>query len=610
MDSKLIIDIEVDGDPWTGRLLVAGYQHDSLGPEVCQDVDKLSPWLMSALADPSIPVVEHSKFDARWLRLAGIDVCGPVYDTMTMGWIIDENSPLDLEFLVRRYCGVVMDKRISRNKNVVRFRCDDGKFVPLADAPFDQLLAYNRRDVEAEVQLYYELALHLVEKGLYKAWYDVDVPFTSVLLDMEIAGMPFDVDQTGKLYSELRLQRDMLHDSLIHEARLPTNFNLNSSDQVAAYLYLTNFELPDRVRVDEPVPDGFTVIKTGRLWQTGTWQIEGRGFTPLEREWTKSRTRPKCDATTLAVHFGDDPWVQEYLAFKELNKLIGTYLGPMIEQQKDRRLYCKFNQTATVTGRLSSSELNLQNIPSRGKWGDKIRGLFVGDFIFGDFSMLEPRLMAHFSQDPGLLRIFKKNYDIYRVLGETVFECAYDAVTDEQRDICKELLLAMGYGAMAPKIAERISLRGYHTTTSTAQQYLDTLRKTYPVFWEWKEEVVRTAEERGYVETISGRRRSLANQLKSEDWSTKMHGERQAVNSIIQGSAADIVKATMLTSRATFPDLPILIQIHDEIGWEVTPSTDITTVLRVLQKIGENPPWKLSVPLVFIPKHIQRWADK
>lgn len=613
MNNELVLDIEVDGDPWTGRLLVAGYQHNSLGSEVRQDVDRLSPWLVSALADPSVPVVEHSKFDARWLRLAGVGVCGPVYDTMTMGWTIDENSPLDLEFLVRRYCGVTMDKRISRNKNVVRFRCDDGNLVSIADAPFDQLLAYNRRDVEAEVQLYHELAARLVEKGLYKTWHNFDVPFTSVLLDMECEGMLVDVEAARELRDDLSLQRDALDVALRREARLPANFNLNSGDQVAAYLYLDDFELPDRVRVGEPVPDGFTVTKTGRLWNTGTWQVKGKGLIPKKRAWTKSGTRPKCDAATLAVDFGSDSWVQEYLVFKELDKLIGTYLGPMIEREHDGRLYCKFNQTATVTGRLSSSELNLQNIPSRGRWGSKIRGLFVGDLIFGDFSMLEPRLMAHFSQDPGLLRIFEKGYDIYRILGETVFERAYDAVTDEQRDACKELLLSMGYGAMAPRVAERISLRGHHTDTSTAQQYLDALREAYPVFWEWKEEVVRTAEKCGYVETISGRRRSLANQLKSEDWNIKTHGERQAVNSIIQGSAADIVKETMLTSREAFPDLPILIQVHDEIGFELTTPELLERrdeICKVLQQIGENPSWKLSVPLVFKPKYCKSWAEK
>ena len=627
MSDLLAIDIECDGDPWTGRLLCVAWSYDGRSSKV--EVEP-SPTLLELLADPEVTKVEHSKFDARWLTLAGHEVNGPIIDTMTMAWALDENQPLDLEALALRYLSLKMDKRVSRNKNVVRFRRDDGRYCPIGDAPLGQLQDYCLRDVAALVLLHDELKRRLESSpDLYKAWKTVDQPFTRVLLDTEVAGMPVDVAEAGLLRDSLSIERDRLRVSLIKRAELPPTFNLNSPDQVAAYLFLSGFDLPGRVLIGDPIPDDFTVTKTGRLWQSGTYHVEGRAFIPQKR-WTKSGHRPKCDNATLAVHYGGDSWVQKYLEYKELDKLIGTYLEPIVEQAHGGRLYGKFNQTGTVTGRLSSSEPNLQNIPSRGEWGAKIRGLFKGDFIIGDFGQLEPRLMSHFSQDPSLLRVFREGLDVYRILGQDVFQVEYNDVTPQQRDTCKELLLAMGYGAMARKISERISLQGYHTTVQEAQQYLDRLIEAYPVFWEWKEKIVTGAEDTGYVYTIAGRARSLAGKVDNEDWNTKTHGERQAVNSVIQGSAADIVKATMLEARRVYPQLPLLCQVHDEVIFEVMDCGEHNrstsagrqgscslcayesedALIAGLQEIGENPPWELSVPLVFRPKRVIRWSDK
>ena len=615
--SILFYDIEVDGDPWTGRLLCVAWSYDDHSSKV--EVEP-SPTLLELLADPEVTKVEHSKFDARWLRLNGREVSGPVIDTMTMAWQLDEAQPLDLESLALRYLGLTMDKRVSRNKNVIRFRRDDGKFVPIGEAPRDQLEAYCLRDVDATRDLFFDLYRWLLNESLYETWSAVDVPFTGVLLDMECVGMPVEIGATQTLLDRLSAERDRFRAELTEKAGLPSSFNLNSGDQVAAYLFLDEFELPGRVPLvgeggvyfEDAIPDGFTVTKAGRKWLTGIWQVQGKGLMPRKDSWTKSNSRPRVDNATLAVHYASDPWVALYLEYSKLDKLIGTYLGPFIDWAHAGRLYAKWNQTATVTGRISSSEPNLMNIPARGEWGQAIRDLFRGDFIIADYSQLEPRLAAHFSQDPGLLRVFDEGLDVYRVLGQSVFDRDYDDVTMQQRDTCKELMLAMQYGAMARKISERISLRGFHTTVSVAQGYLDALQEAYPVFWDWKDGVVLDAEETGYVETISGRRRHLAEQMGSAEWKVRTHGERQAVNSVIQGSAADVVRATMLEAVRVFPDLPLLIQVHDEVEWwwREDAGYDLDDVLRELQRIGENPPWELSVPLVFEPKRVRSWKDK
>ena len=605
----LYLDIETDGDPWTGRLLVACWAVDD-GP-VRTDVGGLSMALSMALAGGHT-IVEQSKYDARWLRRNGNVVKGTVHDTMTLGWALDENQPLDLEHMVRRYLGRNMDKRLSRNKNVVRFRRDDGKYVPIGEAPIDQLSEYCRRDVEDMRDLYLDLLDRIAGlPDVFERWQKNTVPYTQLLLDMECRGVPVDVEEALVLGARFRHERKQLHMNLLTDAGLPDCFNLNSGDQVAAYLFLESFELKDRVPIDCPAPDGFTVTKEGRKWKYGTWKVDGLRM-PVRGKWTKpkpgeERGRPIVDAPTLMIHYAKNEWVQAYLEYKELDKLVGTYLEPFVEKSHGGRLYANFNQTSTVTGRLSSSEPNLQNVPARGRHGKLIRGLFKGDLVVADYSQLEPRLMAHYSQDPKLLDVFHSGRDVYRVLGMDVFSCSYDDVTGDQRNICKELLLAMGYGALGKKIAERISLRGYPTSWTEANQYLATMMQSYPVFWDWKQTTIGQAMATGFVTTISGRQRHVEG-VGSEDWNTHTHGERQAVNSVIQGSAADVVEVTMLGCDQQLPELPILLQIHDEVVWEVPDGVEPD--LGTIQMIGENPPWELSVPLVFEPRRVSSWADK
>ena len=584
----LVVDIETEGDPWTGRLLsIAVCDEAGQAAEVFDGVPDV---LRDILADPGVGTVEHTLYDARWLRLAGYEVNGPIADTRVMAWNVNENTDLDLESLVWRYLGKRMDKRLRQVKNQIMFRCDDGVYVPFDEAPRDQVRDYNSRDTADTAELFRTL------RPRQPRYWDDQIRLTTVLLNMECAGLPVDMDTlewTRESYEQLRndIEQELRKD-------LPPGFNLNSGDQVAAFLFLSEFDLPGRIRKGDPIPESFTPKKEGRLWTHGTYHVQGLGLRP--GKWTDSGARPKTDAKTLAVKYGKHPWVSRYLEYAEFQKLLGTYLEGLPRYVHNGRLYGTFNQAGTVSGRLSSANPNLQNLPRRGKYGASIRSLFAGDLVIADFSQLEPRLMAHFSQDPELLRVFIEGKDIYKSLGHVVFPAS--VVTPEERDICKGLVLSMGYGAQARKLAEILSVAGHPTTQSEAQRYLQATRAAYPRFFEWREEVIEEARTQGYILTLAGRPRRIGFDGVEGVWKA----ERQAVNSKIQGSAADIVNGTML-EVAEIPSVCMLVQVHDELVCEVISEPDLAAIQQAGEK-GHG--YTLTVPLVFEPKRVKSWGEK
>ena len=379
------------------------------------------------------------------------------------------------------------------------------------------------------------------------------------------AGIPMDEEALEYTHDSFAETRDQIRKELLHD--LPPSFNLNSADHVAAYLYLKEFDIPGRVRKAEDPPPAFRVTKEGRVWTHGKYTVEGLALQP--GAWTDSGSRPKADAKTLAVRYGSHPWVSRYLEYQTLNKLIGTYLEAFPKYLHGGRLYGTFNQAGTVSGRLSSSEPNLQNQPRRGSYGTSMRRLFKGNLIIADFSQLEPRIAAHLSQDPEMLRVFTSGDDIYKSVGAGAFGIKYWEVDEEQREVAKQLVLSMNYGAQARKVAEILSLAGFHTTQKEAKLYLARVHERFPRFFEWREEVIEGSKGDGFVTTMAGRKRHIGYTGTESAWKA----ERQAVNSVIQGSAADIVNATMV-EVAQVAGVQILIQVHDELVCEYMQGMD------------------------------------
>jgi len=647
MDTTLFIDIEDVDD----GLICVGYAFDDGPVRVVQRAEgDLN--LVLALGDPNVVKVSHSTYDAKKLRFYGFDVVGPFHDTQVMAYRLNENTPLTLEYVVKRYVHHEMDKRIRTSAGEPVFRCDDGREVHLRDAPYDQVERYNRADVEELRFLYRNLRTRLEESAWWDYFVSEDVPFTEVLLDVMCRGLPVDLEASERLREELEQFTESYQEELLEAAELPPTFNLNSGPQLSNYLFANVFELTDSLRLDpveveclksclagehedcewegdelgpldarvrhitEFLPDGFTIDSVGRDLVHGRWTLRGRHLP--QGILTPSGDRPSTSSPALLTNLeaAQDGWVRMLLSYRKAQKVLTTYLRPMPKRVRDGRVYGRFNQTGTVTGRLSSSDPNLQNIPAHGDLGPRVRELFRADddhiLVVGDYSQLEPRLMGHFSQDPVLLDTYRNERDIYLVTASGVFGGEYDKHSTE-RSICKTLILALGYGAGPAKLAQILTINGHPTTESTARGYLNELQSLYGVFFRWREAVIARAKRDGYVRTIGGAHRRLAAQFKQTTWKARGYGERQAVNAIIQGSAGDVVRRAMVRiAHPEFRPLVLLGQVHDELvgeapAWLRDADEHLLDDMRVAAELQHG--FDLTVPLVFEPNWGRTWYE-
>jgi DNA polymerase I-like protein with 3'-5' exonuclease and polymerase domains len=619
--NPLFLDIETADD----KLLCTGYAFG--GDPV--DVSWPGPtnYVLSCLADPDQVVACHSTYDIRFLRMKGANVQAQLHDTKVLAWLLNENTGLSLEEMVNLYLGMNMDKRLRHGGKL--FEQDDGKLVPLPRAPRDQVERYCKGDVNATRALYNSLLPRLKQEGLEGYFVDTAVPLTRVLLDMECRGLPIDVKKCEALGKGYTGQRDTLERLL--KTGLPDAFNVRSNPLVKDFLTKDRVLVRDRIpttmtpeerkdaklldkltRGGAPIdplthpPGTFVVERYGRLYESGHWVVQG-----LDLVSPNALTGVDRSSLRLNSVLSTSPWVGNLLEFRKLDKLLGTYIDKFQRIARNGRIYGRFNQTGTVTGRLSSSDPNLQNIPSRGQTGDEVRGLFTGNLVVGDFSQLEPRLMAHFSEDPELMKVFAQRRDLYKEVGAVVMP---GADPKSARQIAKVYVLAMGYGAGADKLAELLRLNGFSAPTREVKVALTRLQKKYHVYFEWREATIARSRKQGFVQTLEGRYRRFptpAGSWGSRHAAVVWKGGRsglQAANAVIQGSAADIMNRVMIHTSKMFPQLRLLAQVHDELVWEYDPATppvlaDVETWVTGLAGRG------LRVPLEFKPHFGRSWEE-
>lgn len=614
-DVAKVLDIEAVGEPWEGGLICVGWGDDAYELP-------LPGHVLAELASPDIAKIVFTKYDHRWLRLAGYVVAGPVIDVQVMCWTLNETTELSLDACTHLYTPhEVKRKRIGRSKGVIVFECDNGDVVPLLEAPIEEVLAYNKQDLRSTMALYQEVRRLLHFNGMLDHFEQEQVPFTRTLVDVECAGVPVDVDAAKEFAGELQYDLMEKREAIKKDNDLPDSFNVNSGAQLQNFLYKEYFDVEERVEIDKetraalrtsesPYLDGMPVTKVGTKYATLLHTVKGLGLEPME--WTETR-QPATDSKTLQIHYGDVPAVQALVEVSSLKTLAQTTLPNIIEQTHDGRLYGRFNQTGTKTGRLSSNGPNLQNIPARGENGRRARALFRPEpgmlFVHGDYSQLEPRLMAHFSHDPILSGIYAQGRDIYVETAERIFRCTREEAL-ERRGAMKVLILALGYGSGAKTIRKQLALYGHRFSLGEVEEMLEGLKRVYSTFWQWKDEVVAHAEMDGYVETLSGHRRHFFTG-RPRNFKEQASDARQAVNAVIQGSAADIVAKAM---RNVPEPLTLLLQVHDELLWEVDDKWlglwATEEMLQQVQRICENEHgYALGVPLVFEPKVVTSWAE-
>lgn len=521
--------------------------------------------LVQWLEDPKALKAGHD-IKGTWLTLrrVGIDLAGVVYDAKIASFLLNpgkrshELADLMLEHLGAhhpRYAEVVGTGRTRR---------------PFAEVALPAAGEYCCAEADAVLRLRTHFAPLLAQSGLEHLLCEVEIPLVRVLVDMEWRGIKLDRDRLAELSRELLENLGQLERSIYAEAG--TDFNINSTRQLRHVLF-EKLQLP--------------VVK-------------------------RTKTGPSTDAAVLAelalVGFAVPQLLMEY---RELEKLRSTYLEalPRSVDPETGRVHTSFHQTGAATGRLSSSDPNLQNIPVRTERGGRIRTCFVPEsgerFVVADYSQVELRVLAHLSGDEAFVGAFRRDGDIHRETAALVFEVAPEEVTPEMRARAKTINFATIYGQGAFSLARQLRI-----TQEEAKAFIERYFARLAGVRAFLDRTIEEAKTRGYVETLFGRRRYIP-ELHDKNYNIRAFGERTAMNSPIQGSAADIIKIAMIrldhAMRAAGVEQAILLQVHDELLLEV-PEPEVDRVVPIVREAMEGAA-ELDVPLVVDIGVGANWLD-
>jgi DNA polymerase I-like protein with 3'-5' exonuclease and polymerase domains len=618
----VVIDIETTGsEPWRHDLVSVGIGRNVWRP------DKGRTFARMLMARPGTVIVAHTNYDLRWLMLDGATLAEGVHyhDTKVMAWLLDGTQELDLDSLAQRYLGYSPPKPIKMRQGRVMFESRTLGLVPIEDVPWDEMEAYNYSDIKTEGELYECLRDELKSHGLWEHFVVEEAPFSRLLVEMEATGLPLDVERARVMLEAKEVELGRLRGELILRTGA-IDFNPGSHDQVRAYLYEEVWESPVKFAVprlngmtkeakleavQRIAPAGVDVVKVGRDYGYGVQVLDGLGLkTPRPKKGQEDKP-PTTSAKVLNVMHGAHPWVATFVEFKKVDKLVG-YLRSWLDKEHEGRLHGRFDQSGTITGRLAGREPNLQQVSSTGD----VRDLFRlepddGCLIVGDFAGLEARLGAHFSGDEVMLDIFRNGKDLYGTLAARAWG-GPESKENPGRGLMKVVWLGSQYGAQGQTLSDTMAIAGMHGYTARkADALLRELKLSCPRLFEWRDEVIEEARFHGYVVTLAGRKRHLPD-IDSATWKVMARAERQAVNSKVQGSAADVVRRVMLKAReAVAPDeAAICLQVHDEILWRSGPRWDARLFPELVGLCQNAHGFELDVPLIFEAKVAQSWAAK
>ena len=483
------------------------------------------------LANQTIKKVgQNIKYDILVLRNAGLPLKGVYFDTMVASYCLDplrnSHSLDNMAFDFLNYTGIPISSLIGKGKNQISFDMVDTTAA----------CEYSAEDADLTWQLYHYFTEQLEKQPQIKPlFYDVEMPLVSVLAEMEYNGVSLDTGILSDMSEDITASINRLVDEIYQAVGAP--FNIDSPKQLAEVLF------------------GRLKLKPVRIGKTGQ----------------------STDADVLEELADEHPVIKLILEYRTLSKLKNTYvdkLGTLINR-KTGRVHASFNQTVTATGRLSSSDPNLQNIPIRTPLGSKIRSAFVPKnktdcILSADYSQIELRLLACFSNDKTLREAFAADMDIHCFVASQIFNVAIEKVTSEMRSRCKAVNFGIIYGQGAHGLANNIGI-----TFAEAKKFIDDYFARYSSIRKFMEDVVEQATKTGYVETILGRRRKILN-LTSPNPGKRAQARRLAVNTVIQGSAADLIKVAMVNihRKIESENLPVkmILQVHDELVFELPTS--------------------------------------
>lgn len=519
--------------------------------------------LVELLGDPTVAKVGHDlKYDRLVLRRAGVELRGIVFDTMIASFMIDPGRRgHDLDALVQDH----FHARLRRFEDLTGKGREQRS---VADVPVADAAAYGGGAADYALRLRTVMAPTLADHRLEPLFRDVELPLIGVLADMEWEGIAVDRAHFARLAEQMRAELAEL-ERRIHGGAGVT-FNLNSTPQLRHVLF-EKLQLP--------------ALKRGKTGASTDAEV-------LEELAGMGHTVPRL-----------------LLEYREISKLLTTYLEPLPDEISPAtgRIHTSFNQIGAATGRLSSSDPNLQNIPVRSPRGEAIRRGFIprpgNRFIVADYSQIELRLLAHLSGDAAFVEAFLAGGDIHRQTAAAIFGVAPDAVTAEMRARAKTINFATIYGQGPHALARQLGI-----PYDDARRFIEDYFVRFAGVRAWLDRTVAEARDRGWVETIFGRRRYVP-ELRDKNHAVRSFGERTATNSPLQGSAADLIKVAMIrvSERLRSAQARLLLQVHDELLVEA-PEAEADATATVVKESMEGAA-TLRVPLVATVGIGPNWLD-
>ncbi len=514
------------------------------------------------LADRSVQKIAHNaKYDMTVLIQHDMPVHGLASDTMVAAYLIGEKAMglKDLAFTRLNVTMTPITDLIGKGKEQ----------TTMFHVPVQQAAPYACADVAMTLRLHHLFEPQLKEMGLQKLYADIEIPLVPVLMGMERAGVALDVPLLHEVSRDLAGRISALEDRIY--ANVGHRFNINSTQQLAGVL--------------------FEELKLAKNRRTKT------GYS--------------TDSTVLEELRGTHPIVDLILEYRQLVKLKSTYVDtlPLLINPNTGRVHTSYNQTVAATGRLSSSDPNLQNIPIRTDIGRMVRRAFVAQgervLLSADYSQIELRILAHFSKDPALIAAFEANEDIHTATAAAVYNVAPDQVTKDMRRVAKTINFGVAYGVGGYGLAQNTGL-----AQADATRLIEEYFARYPGIKSYIDDTRKQAHRDGYVSTLLGRRRYLP-ELRAQNRQLVSAGERMAINMPIQGTAADLIKIAMVRLDQQMAEQHLksrmILQVHDELVFEVEP--DELNVLKPMVKDVMETALTMIVPVKVDVKAGKNWDD-
>lgn len=511
-------------------------------------------------------------------------------------WLVFESNglklpPPDFDTMVASYCAAGSSRRHNLDELALTFfdlqkipttaLIGTGKKQITMDAvPVEKVSEYACEDADVTFRLKSVLERDLETNAATRLFRELEMPLVPVLAAMEARGITIDIDMLGAISAELEIEIQSTL-ATIHQIAGET-FNVNSTKALGEVLF------------EKLLIQNAAGVKRPKKTQTG---------------WA-------TDAQTLEQHYEDVPIVRALLEYREVQKLKSTYLDtlPTYVNPKTGRVHCSFSQVTAATGRLASSDPNLQNIPVRSARGRTLRKAFVpkepdthGRWVLlsADYSQVELRILAHLCGDPGLVTAFAQGKDIHAATAATIFNVMPELVTREMRSRAKAINFGLLYGMGPARLARETNL-----TVPEARQFIERYFASFPKVRGWIDDTLAMARTKGYVETILGRRRKFP-EIMSEDPRTRVFAENAAVNTPVQGSAADVIKRAMIDLEARLSGSKLhgqlLLQVHDELLLEV-PERELEETTQLVRECMMNAV-PLRVPLQVDFGHGANWLE-